>query len=112
MGRKLTVEERIKRIEENRERLIASRLEKVRKHLNAVTDAKIDLLREKGVPQKPARSPGRSLDVMMAKAEERYKFFRYRYYIHIGVPEAEARQKAAEDYAKYRLEWTRSLNAA
>jgi len=102
VARKLTLEERIRRLEQNRDAVIEQRVEAFRKRITALYDARIDLLREKGLPE---AKPAENTEEMMVKAKERYVFFRYRFYVRMGLSEAEARRKAEQDYENYRVGW-------
>jgi len=109
--KRLTAEERIKRLIENRDYIINQRVEGFKKMFTAIYDARIDLLREKGLREaKPARKvAARTLEEMMEKAKDRFIFFRTRFYVHMGFPEHIAKAKAEEEYEKYRMKWLISM---
>lgn len=107
MPKKLSVEERVKKLKDERESVIEKRVEKFRSRMEALYDAKIDLLREKGLP--PKKTGSLSIEGMVAKAKERYMFYRYRFWIHMGLPEDKAKAKAEVEYIKYKAGWLSAM---
>jgi hypothetical protein len=72
MPRRISVDERIRRLEENRKFAIDHTVKRV----NAIYNARIDLLKEKGLPTK--RTGSLSLEQRVDLAKDRYVFFRRR----------------------------------
>ncbi len=114
MGRRITVEEKIKKLRENRNFIIKQQVEAFRKRLTATYNAKIDVLEKFGLKETPTerkRVGGRTVDQMMEKARERYVFFWTKFYEHMGMDSQQARARAEETYIKYRLKWQASMTA-
>jgi hypothetical protein len=96
MPRRISLEERIKRLEENK----AFAVEQATKRASALYQARIDLLREKGLKKKKAGPL--SLKQRVELGRDRYIFFRTRFYEYMGFSHEEAQRKATEDYENYR----------
>jgi hypothetical protein len=102
--RRISIEERIKRLEENRKFAIDQAVKRV----NAIYDARIDLLREKGIPAK--RTGPLSLAQRAELGKDRYIFFRTRFYEYMGLPTEQAKAKAKLDYEKYRARYLKTMS--
>jgi hypothetical protein len=102
--RRVSIEERIKRLEENRKFAIDQAIKRV----NAIYDARIDLLREKGIPEK--RTGPLSLAQRVELGKDRYIFFRTRFYEYMGLPTEQARARAESDYKKYRGRYLEAMS--
>ncbi|MBA7684846.1 hypothetical protein ES703_93259 [subsurface metagenome] len=114
MGRRIPVEEKIKRLREKRNVIIEQKAEAFRKRFTATYDAKIDVLEKFGLKETATERKkvgGRTIDQMMEKMKERYIFFWTKFYEHMGMDPQQARARAEEIYAKYRLKWKASLTA-
>ena len=111
MNRRKTVEEKIEELEENREPYVKIKVEAFEKRLRATYQAKIDLLREKGLPETKTqrKRAKRSIEEMMNMAGDRSIFFRTRYYEYMGLSPEEARRLAKRDHERYCMGWTRSM---
>lgn len=105
MPRRLSVEERIKRLEENRKFAI----ERAVRSINAIYDARIALLLEKGLPKRGKRLVPRSLEEMAEKGKDRYVFFRTKFYEFMGLSPEEAHVKAEREYETYRKRWLKGM---
>jgi len=101
LPRRISIEERIKRLQENK----AYAMEQAAKRVAAIYQARIDLLRERGLPPKEERMVPRSLPEMVAKGKDRWIFFRTRFYVHMGLSPSEARGKAEREYEKYKAKF-------
>lgn len=101
MPRKISIEERIKRIEENKEFAI----KQAEKRIEALYNARIALLREKGLPKKEERVAPRSIEEIVEKGKDRYVFFRQKFYEFMGDSPEMAKLKAERDWEKYRFKW-------
>lgn len=114
MGRRITAEEKIKKLRENRNFIIEQKEEAFRKRFSATYDAKIDVIEKFGLKEtKTERKKvgGRTIDQMMGKGKERYIFFWTRFYEHMGLDSQQACARAEEIYTKYRLTWKASVTA-
>lgn len=114
MGRRITAEEKIKKLRENRNFIIEQKEEAFRKRFTATYDAKIDVLERFGLKETKAKRKkvgGRTIDQMMGKGKERYIFFWTKFYEHMGMHSQQARARAEEIYTKYRLKWHASITA-
>jgi len=109
LPRRISLEERIRRLEENKEYFIKQRVEAFEKRLRAMYNARIDLLKTMGPKTKPKEKVHRTLEEMMDKAKERYIFFRKRFYEYMGLDPDEAKRRAEYDYQKYRQRWLSAL---
>jgi hypothetical protein len=97
MPKRLSVEERIRRLEENRQKAV----EQAVKRINAIYNARIDLLREKGLKPRKRKGP-LSLQQRVELGKDRFVFFRKRVYEYMGTPPEEAQRRAEADYEKFR----------
>jgi hypothetical protein len=96
MPKRLTLEERIRRLEEEMTVAIAQAVRRT----NAIYRAKIDLLREKGLP--PKKPDSLSLEQRVNLGKDRYVFYKTRYYMYMGLPKEEAQRIAEEEFMRYR----------
>jgi hypothetical protein len=101
MPRRISLEERIRRLEENRKFAVDQAVKRV----NAIYNARIDLLREKGLPEK--RTGPLSLEQRVDLGKDRYVFFRTKFYEYMGLPPEKARRRAEDEYAAYRERYLR-----
>ncbi|MFB0543216.1 MAG: hypothetical protein ACETVR_00395 [Candidatus Bathyarchaeia archaeon] len=110
-GRRISAEERIKELEENRESYIRRKVEAFEKRIRATYQAKIDLLREKGLPETRTqrRRAKRSIVEMLNRAGDRSIFYRLRYYEYMGLSPEEARKNAERDHKRYCMGWSRPV---
>ena len=111
MTRRKTVEEKIRELEDKRESYIRRKVEEFEMRLRATYKAKIDLLREKGLPETRTQKKRakRGIKEMMNKAGDRSIFFRTRYYEYMGLSPEEARKNAERDHKRYCMGWSRSV---
>lgn len=111
MTRRKSVEEKIKELEENREPHIRRKVEEFEKRLRAMYQAKIDVLREKGLPETRTqrKRAKRGIGEMLNRAGDRSILFRTRYYEYMGLSSEEARNSAKRDHERYCIGWTRAV---
>ena len=110
-GRRISAEEKIKKLEENRESYIKRKVEAFEKRIRAMYQAKIDLLREKGLPETRTqrKRAKRSIREMLNRAGDRSIFYRVRYYEYMGLSPEEARKNAERDHERYCMSWSRAV---
>jgi hypothetical protein len=101
MPRRLSIEERIKRLEEKKTVAIAQAVRRI----NAIYSARIDLLREKGLPSKKPEPDSLSLKQRIDLAKDRHVFYKTRYYMYMGLPQEEAQRMAEEEFIRYRTKY-------
>lgn len=103
--RKLSVEDRIRALEEKKK----FALEQAAKRIEALYNARIDLLREKGLKKPKERRGPLSPKVRVDLARDRYVFFRTRFWEHMGLPPEQAKAKAEIEYEKWRRKWIEEM---